>query len=98
MVKYVCAILIKVQFQLAVEKVIIEKNGADEVFYQNKEMLSFYNPFKIVYNGDIISLVWFKDNDSLWAKNFKRAVASVLQIQGDNIGAFVEKEVRCAYM
>lgn len=78
---------------MAVEKVTIEKNGAGEVFYQNKEMLSFYKPFKIVYAGDVISFVWFKDNDSLWARNFKRAIAAVLQIQGDKIGAFVEKEV-----
>lgn len=79
--------------QLAVEKVVIEKNGASEVFYQNKEMLSFYNPFKIIYDGDVISMVSFKDSDSIWAKNFKRAIASALQIQGDKIGAYVEKEV-----
>lgn len=81
-------------YQLAVEKVVVEKNGGPgEVFYQNKEMKEFYNPFRIVYTGDVITSISFNANDSIWSKNFKRAIASALQIQGDRIGAFVEKEV-----
>lgn len=76
------------------EKVVVEKNdGNGEVFYQNKEMKEFYHPFKIVYDGDVIASISFKDNDLVWAKNFKRAIASALQIQGARVGAFVEKEV-----
>lgn len=79
---------------MAVEKVVVEKNdGSGEVFYQNKEMKEFYNPFKIAYKDDIITAISFKDSDSIWTKNFKRAIASALQIQGDKTGAFVEKEV-----
>lgn len=56
-------------------------------------MQSFYNPFQIVYNGDTISRLLFKRHDSVWAKNFKRAIASALQVQGSGVGAFVVKEV-----
>lgn len=61
-------------------------------------MKEFYHPFKIVYDGDVISSISFKDNDLVWAKNFKRAVASVLQIQGYRTGAFVEKEVNSEFL
>lgn len=72
---------------------MLEKENSNDVFYQNKEMISFYNPFKIIYAGHTISHVLFKEIDSVWAKNFKRAFASAIQIQGEKIGAFVEKEV-----
>lgn len=80
--------------QLAVEKITIDKaDGTPAVYYQNKEMQSLYNPFLIVYNGDTISRILFKRHDSIWAKNFKRAMASALQVQGSTVGAFVVKEV-----
>lgn len=80
--------------QLVVEKITIDKaNGGAAVYYQNKEMQSLYNPFQIVYTGDTISRLLFKRHDSVWSKNFKRAMASALQVQGSAIGAFVVKEV-----
>lgn len=80
--------------QLVVEKITIDKaNGGAAVYYQNKEMQSLYNPFQIVYTGDTISRLLFKRHDSVWSKNFKRAMASALQVQGSTIGAFVVKEV-----
>lgn len=80
--------------QLTVEKITIDKaDGTPAVYYQNKEMQSLYNPFLIVYSGDTISRLLFKRHDSLWAKNFKRAMASALQVQGSTVGAFVVKEV-----
>lgn len=80
--------------QLAVEKITIDKaDGTPAIYYQNKEMQSLYNPFLITYNGDTISRLLFKRHDSVWAKNFKRAVASALQVQGSTVGAFVVKEV-----
>lgn len=78
---------------MAVEKIVVDKENGTTVLYQNKEMQSLYNPFKIIYNGDVISYLIFKDKDSIWAKNFKRAIASALQVQGEKPGAFVEKEV-----
>lgn len=81
-------------FQLAVEKITIDKaNGSPAIYYQNKEMQSLYNPFQIVYTNDTISHLLFKRYDSIWAKNFKRAMASALQVQGSTVGAFVVKEV-----
>lgn len=78
---------------------VVEKNGGTgEVFYQNKEMKEFYHPFQMIYTDDVITSISFKDHDSIWAKNFKRAVAAALQIQGDKTGAFVEKEVRKSQM
>lgn len=58
-------------------------------------MQSLYNPFSIIYNGetDTIVRVLFKTYDSVWAKNFKRAMAAAIQVQGTKTGAFVEKEV-----
>lgn len=72
----------------------MDKENGSTVFYQNKEMQSLYNPFKIFYTGDVVSHLLFKDKDSTWAKNFKRGIAAALQVQGDRAGAFVEKEVR----
>lgn len=71
-------------------------NGNAAVFYQNKEMQALYNPFKIVYVNDTIEYVQFKASDSLWSRNFKRAIASAFQLKNIKIGAFVEEEVKCA--
>lgn len=80
--------------QLAVEKITIDKtDGTPTIFYQNKEIQSLYIPFLIAYNGDTISRLLFKRHDAVWAKNFKRAIASALQVQGSKEGAFVVKEV-----
>lgn len=83
------------QFQLVVEKISIHKaNGTSANFYQNKEMQALYNPFKISYDNDTITGLTFSNADSLWSKNFKRALASALQVQGsDGDGAFITKEV-----
>lgn len=67
-------------------------NNSGQVFYQNKEILPFYNPFKIVINQDIVSHLQFKEKDVLWSINFKKAVASAFQVQGDGPGAFVVQE------
>lgn len=56
-------------------------------------MLPIYYPFKIVYRDDVVEHLRFKEKDSLWSTNFKRAIASALQVQGHKIGAFVEFEV-----
>lgn len=72
----------------------MDKEDGTAVFYQNKEMHSLYKPFKIFYNGDVVGHLQFKDKDSVWSKNFKRAIAAALQVQGNKTGAFVEKEVR----
>lgn len=80
--------------KLALEKITVDKqNGNAAVFYQNKEILSLYNPFKIVYVNDTIDHVQFKMSDSLWSRNFKRAIASVFQLKQLKKGAFVEDEV-----
>lgn len=73
------------------EKIILKHSG--QVFYQNKEMLPVYNPFKIVYNDELISYLVFKEKDTLWSINFKKAIASALQVQGQRVGAFVAHEV-----
>lgn len=85
---------LKLSVQLAVEKITVEKqNGNAAVFYQNKEMQTLYNPFKIVYTNDSIQYIQFKASDSLWSRNFKRAIASAFQIKSVKTGAFVEEEV-----
>lgn len=85
---------LKLSLQLAVEKITVEKqNGNAAVFYQNKEMQTLYNPFKIVYTNDTIQYIQFKACDSLWSRNFKRAIASAFQIKSVKTGAFVEEEV-----
>lgn len=82
-------------FQLAVEKITIDKqNGNTGVFYQNKEMQTLYNPFKIVYANNTIDHVQFKSTDLLWSRNFKRAIAATLQLKSLRDGAYVEEEVR----
>lgn len=81
--------------QLAVEKIAVDKqNGNAAVFYQNKEMQTLYNPFKIVYVNDTIDYIQFKASDSLWSKNFKRAIASTFQMKDLKNGAFVVEEVK----
>lgn len=81
-------------FQLVIEKTTVDKeNGTFATFYQNKEMQSLYNPFKIIYLGDVITGIQFKTTDPLWARNFKRAIASTLQVQSIKLGAYVENEV-----
>lgn len=70
-----------------------KQNGNPAVFYQNKEMQTLYNPFKIIYKNDTITYVQFKTTDTLWSRNFKRAVASALQLRGLRDGAYVEEEV-----
>ncbi|XP_037039543.1 vitellogenin-3 [Bradysia coprophila] len=75
---------------LAVEKVILNHSG--QVFYQNKEIQPFYNPFKIVMSQDIVSHLSFKEKDVLWSINLKKAIASAFQVQGDGPGAFVMNE------
>lgn len=55
-------------------------------------MQSLYSPFKIIYDGDIITNISFRNQDAIWSRNFKRALASALQVQGSSIGAFIEKE------
>lgn len=62
------------------------------MFYQNKEIQPFYNPFKIVINRDVVSYLQFKEKDVLWSINFKKAIASAIQVQGDGAGAFVVNE------
>lgn len=71
-----------------------KRNGNAAVFYQNKEMQTLYNPFKIVYVNDTVDYVQFKVSDSLWSRNFKRAIASAFQLKQLKMGAFVEDEVR----
>lgn len=57
-------------------------------------MQALYNPFKISYENDTITGITFRNEDNLWSKNFKRALASALQVQGSNgDGAFITKEV-----
>lgn len=56
-------------------------------------MLPVYNPFKIVYKEALISHLVFKEKDSLWSINFKKAIASAIQVQGHTVGAFVSHEV-----
>ena len=81
--------------QLAVEKITVDKqNGNVAVFYQNKEMQTLYNPFKVVYVNDTIDFIQFKATDSLWSRNFKRAIASAFQLKNLKNGAFVEEEVK----
>lgn len=70
-----------------------KQNGNPAVFYQNKEMQTLYNPFKIIYTNDTITHVQFKATDTLWSRNFKRAIASILQLKGLRDGAYVEEEV-----
>lgn len=60
-------------------------------------MLPIYHPFKIVYSDDVVDHLRFKEKDSLWSTNFKRAIASAIQVQGHKIGAFVEFEVRIPF-
>lgn len=70
-----------------------KQNGNAAVFYQNKEMQTLYNPFKIIYTNDTITHVQFKAVDTLWSRNFKRAIAAALQLKGLKVGAYVEEEV-----
>lgn len=80
--------------QLAVEKITVDKpNGNAATFYQNKEIQTLYSPFKIVYVNDTIDYIQFKVSDSLWSRNFKRAIASAFQLKHLKNGAFVEDEV-----
>lgn len=83
---------------MAVEKITVNKqNGNSAVFYQNKEMQTLYNPFKIIYTNDTVTHVQFKTSDALWSRNFKRAIASTLQLKGLRDGAYVEEEVSFAF-
>lgn len=62
-------------------------------------MQALYNPFKITYENDTISDISFRTEDAIWSKNFKRALASALQVQGSNgDGAFIVKEVRVMFI
>lgn len=82
-------------FQLAVEKITVNKKDENAaVFYQNKEIQTLYNPFKIIYTNGTITHVQFKATDSLWSRNFKRSIAAALQLNGLKDGAYVEEEVR----
>lgn len=56
-------------------------------------MQTLYNPFKVVYDNDTIDYIQFKATDSLWSRNFKRAIASAFQLKNLKNGAFVEEEV-----
>lgn len=81
--------------QLAVEKITVDKqDGNAAIFYQNKEIQTLYNPFKIVYVNDTIDYIQFKESDSLWSRNFKRAIASTFQMKNLKNGAFVVEEVK----
>lgn len=71
-----------------------KQDGGASVFYQNKEMQTLYNPFKIVYVNDTIDYIQFKSSDALWSRNFKRAIASAFQLKSLKSGAFVEEEVK----
>lgn len=57
-------------------------------------MQTLYSPFKIVYINDTIDKIHFKMSDTLWSKNFKRAIAAAFQLKNVRNGAFVEQEVR----
>ncbi|XP_055375125.1 uncharacterized protein LOC129607901 isoform X2 [Condylostylus longicornis] len=72
---------------LAIEEVTIDNTG--EKFHQNKEMHPPYKPFKIVIDGTTnkISHLIFKESDPIWSTNFKRAIASTLQLQLNNGGS-----------
>lgn len=70
-----------------------KQNGNPAVFYQNKEMQTLYNPFKIIYTNGTITHVQFKATDTLWSRNFKRAIAAALQLKELKSGAYVEEEV-----
>lgn len=86
--------------QLAVEK--INLHSSSQVYYQNKEMLPVYNPFKIVSDDrdDCVERLAFKRRDPPWSRNFKRAIAAAIQVQGTKTGTFVTPEPsihgRCA--
>lgn len=71
-----------------------KQHGNAAVFYQNKEMQTLYNPFKIIYTNDTITHVQFKATDAMWSRNFKRSIAAALQLKGLKNGAYVEEEVR----
>lgn len=76
------------------EKITVARQKENPaVFYQNKEMQMLYNPFKIVYGNDTIASIQFKATDTLWSRNFKRAIASTFQLKNLKNGAFVETEV-----
>lgn len=57
-------------------------------------MQMLYNPFKIIYGNDTIAAIQFKATDTLWSRNFKRAIASTFQLKNVKSGAFVENEVK----
>lgn len=67
-------------------------NNSGQVFYQNKEILPFYLPFKVFIKQDVVSHLQFKEKDVLWSTNFKKAVASAFQVQGEGPSAFVVTE------
>lgn len=81
------------------EKISVTKeHGNAAVFYQNKEMQMLYNPFKIIYGNDTIAAIQFKATDTLWSRNFKRAIASTFQLKNVKSGAFVENEVKVHFI
>lgn len=55
-------------------------------------MQMLYLPFKIIYMNDSIAGIQFKETDSLWSRNFKRAIATIFQLKHLKDGAYVENE------
>lgn len=47
-----------------------------------------------MYANETIAGIQFKATDTLWSRNFKRAIASTFQLKNLKSGAFVENEVK----
>uniref|UniRef100_A0A1Q3G5A9 Putative lipoprotein n=1 Tax=Culex tarsalis TaxID=7177 RepID=A0A1Q3G5A9_CULTA len=61
-----------------------EKNVATDILME---------PFRVVIANDSTVLsILFKEHETIWSSNIKRAVASLLQAHGDGPGAFVVEE------
>lgn len=56
-------------------------------------MQNIYLPFKISLYENVITNIGFKEKDSIWSKNIKRAIASAIQLQGEKMGAYIVSEV-----
>lgn len=77
--------------QLIIDKIVLTDSTANLEPPPESDVLQL--PFKIAFSNDVVSFIIFKRSDPIWSTNFKKAIASALQVQGEKDGAYVVMEV-----
>ena len=73
----------------------LQLNNKLHTIYNNpiNEFKQLSEIFKVIIIDDLIKHILLNDNEPIWSANIKRAIAALLQVQGDKTGAFVANEV-----